>query len=51
MRADPVEVELLRRQVRTGRPCGDEEFLRDAEEVTGRRLRPRSRGRPAQAKK
>ena len=51
LRADPVEVDLLRRQVRTGRPCGDEEFLRDAEEVTGRRLRPRSPGRPAKAKK
>jgi len=49
LRADPVEVDLLRRQVRTGRPCGDARFVREAEEATGRRLRPRSAGRPAHA--
>ena len=49
LRAEPAEVDLLRRTVRTGRPCGDDQFVGEAEEATGRRLRPRSRGRPAKA--
>jgi putative transposase len=34
----------IRKHTRTGRPAGDEEFIRELEGVTGRRLRPRKPG-------
>jgi putative transposase len=39
-------IETIRRRTRTGRPCGDERFLDDLEELLGRSLRPRIGGRP-----
>ena len=37
---------VLREKTRTGRPCGDSEFLAKAERITKRFLRPRKAGRP-----
>ena len=37
---------VLRKKTRTGRPCGDSEFLAKAERITKRFLRPRKAGRP-----
>ena len=48
---DPVEMDTLRKHVRTGRPCGDDRFLREVEHVTGRNLHPQRRGRPRKDKK
>lgn len=42
---DPQEMEELRAHTRTGRPCGSAEFMAEAEELTGRGLRRRKRGR------
>ena len=36
--------DLLRQKTRTGRPCGDEEFVRKIESCTGRRPIPRKPG-------
>ena len=51
LRRDPEEIELLREKARTGRPCGDEEFIKKAEQLTGRLLRPLLPGRPRTRKK
>lgn len=48
---DPLEIELLRKKVRTGRPYGSEEFIHKVERLTGRRLRPLPAGRPRKAQK
>ena len=40
------ELEGLRRNARTGRPLGDDGFVRHIEQVTGRRVAPRPAGRP-----
>ena len=40
------DLERLRRHGRTGRPCGDEAFVRHLETVTGRTLLPGRPGRP-----
>lgn len=37
---------LLEKHLRTGRPCGDEQFVQRVGEVTGRELRLRKRGWP-----
>ena len=50
LRQDPPEIDALRKGTRTGRPCGNESFVRQAEDLTGRRLRPLPSGRH-QAKK
>ena len=42
---DPLELEILRRNTRTGRPLGSESFLDHVEGLTGRSLRPRKPGR------
>jgi len=36
--------DVIRKHTRTGRPLGDEAFIDQLEEVTGRSLRPRKRG-------
>jgi putative transposase len=41
---DEAEVRLLRRQTRTGRPCGGEAFVRGLEALLGRRLLRRKPG-------
>ncbi len=38
LQTDPDEMDFLRERVRTGRPCGDSEFMKKAESLTGRRL-------------
>jgi hypothetical protein len=45
--ASDVElVEDIRRNMRTGRPCGDKEFVRTLEILLNRSLTARPRGRP-----
>ena len=44
-----TDVELFRRHGRTGRPCGDDRFVRKLERQTGRRLAPGRPGRPAKS--
>ena len=39
--------EIIRRHGRTGRPLGSDQFLERLEQLTGRSLRPRKRGRSA----
>ena len=51
LESDPTEAGLLREKLRTGRPCGDADFVEKAEELTGRRLKPRRAGRPRKKKK
>jgi len=41
----PKEIELLRKHFRTGRPLGNENFLLEAERITGRELILRKPGR------
>jgi hypothetical protein len=48
---DPKEVGALKEKLRTGRPCGDADFVEKAEELTGRWLKPRHAGRPKKKKK
>ncbi len=43
---DPAETEAIRRAARTGRLCGSPAFISRLERRTGRRLVPRSGGRP-----
>jgi putative transposase len=42
----PDEVEQIRKNTRTGRPCGDAAFGRKIEEIVGRRLIALPHGRP-----
>ena len=43
------EVDRLRRSTATGRPCGDDSFIRSIEDLTKRSLTPKKRGRPFKA--
>ena len=43
---EPEELEVLRRNVEKGLPCGAEEFIKKLEKLAGRDLRYRPRGRP-----
>jgi putative transposase len=43
---EPEELEVLRRNVERGLPCGSEKFIEKLEKMTGRVLRFRSQGRP-----
>jgi putative transposase len=38
-------VKMLRRRTQTGRPCGNDKFVTQLEEMTGRELNPRRTGR------
>ena len=51
LRSDPAEIDILREKLRTGRPCGSEEFVHKTKRITGRQLRPLPAGRPRKAKK
>jgi len=41
---DSVQMDILRRYLRTGRPLGDQDFVRMLEGKTGRELTPHKRG-------
>ena len=43
---DTAAVEALRKNMKTGKPCGSLEFLRQLEVLLGRKLERRPRGRP-----
>jgi putative transposase len=43
---EPEEIGTLRKNTRTGRICGDDQFVAHAEEMTGRKLRRAPIGRP-----
>ena len=43
---DEADLEELRRRTHTGRPLGSDGFLKNLEDQLGRRLRPRTVGRP-----
>jgi putative transposase len=43
---EPEELEVLRRNVERGLPCGSEKFIEKLEKMTGRVLRFRPQGRP-----
>ena len=43
---DPKKLEMLRRNVEKGLPCGTEKFIRKLEQIANRSLRYRSVGRP-----
>lgn len=45
LRRNPVEIDLLRKHFRTGRPLGGKDFLLEAEKITGRELIPKKAGR------
>ena len=47
----PEELEVLRRNVERGLPCGSESFIRRLERRAGQMLRPRPRGRPVKNEK
>ncbi len=51
LRSDPEEIWVLGEKGRTGRPCGDADFVEKAEGLTGRWLKPRRAGRPQKQKK
>lgn len=48
---DKILCELLRRQQRTGRPLGSEQFIDDLERITGRRLRRQRPGPKSTSKR
>jgi hypothetical protein len=43
---DTAAVEALRKNMKTGNPCGPLEFVRKLEALLGRKLERRPRGRP-----
>ena len=45
LREESVNIEILRKHFRTGRPLGDKNFVEQAEQITGRQLVPRKPGR------
>jgi putative transposase len=47
----PEQVEVLRRHVERGLPCGAEGFIRRLERRAGQMLRLRARGRPRKAER
>lgn len=46
LQSDPDEIDFLRVRTRTGRPCGNDQFMRKAESLAGRKLEPLEGGRP-----
>jgi len=51
LKQDPVSSDLLRKSFKVGRPIGTAEFVTQAEDVTGRRLRPLPPGRKKESAK
>ena len=47
--AEAAEIAKLRRATASGRPLGDEGFVRRLEKTLGRKLNPRRTGRPKKA--
>jgi len=47
---DEVLVDNIKEKMKTGRPCGDEPFVRRIEELLERKLMPLPRGRPPKPK-
>ena len=45
----PEQIDVLRRHVQRGSPCGSENFIRKLERICGQALRYRARGRPKNA--
>lgn len=45
LRSDPTQIDTLREHTRSGRPCGDDDFVFSAERITGRKLKKRHPGR------
>ena len=45
---EPQQLEILRRNVEKGLPCGSEKFIQMLEKLTGQALQYRPRGRPKQ---
>lgn len=43
---DPPGYDTLEEKIRSGRPCGEEEFIVETEKITGRSLHTCRRGRP-----
>jgi putative transposase len=43
---DDKLIQKIRQHTKTGRPCGDEDFIKKIEGLIGRRLRTLPRGRP-----
>jgi hypothetical protein len=43
---DDKLIQKIRQNTKTGRPCGDEDFIKKIEGLIGRRLRTLPRGRP-----
>jgi putative transposase len=43
---DDAAYDMIRKQTRTGRPCGSPKFLDQLENLLGRVLRPKKPGRP-----
>ena len=50
-REDTAMAQEIRKSSRTGRPCGDESFIKKLEKRFGRRLKALPRGRPKKAEK
>lgn len=50
LRSDPAQIDTLREHTRSGRPCGDDEFMFSAERITGRKLKKRRPGRKPKKK-
>ena len=46
LRREPAEVNFFEERTRTGRPCGDDKFIKMAQRKTGRELFPKPAGRP-----
>jgi putative transposase len=48
---DPKEMDFIRKQSRTGRPCGSDAFIEMVERLTGHTLRPSPGGRPRRSRR
>ncbi|MBF0279936.1 MAG: transposase [SAR324 cluster bacterium] len=46
LKEDSVELDQMRMAFRTGRPFGNDKFIKKAEKITGRVLKPKPPGRP-----
>ena len=46
LKQDPDEIKLIRKNLKSGKPCGEENFIQHIENTTGRNLHIRRVGRP-----